>query len=83
MLCHLRYMCNYTLHNYFCLIVSFDNLHKKYLYFKYHVPNRQFNLLNISKLQIACFYHTYFKNHKLLNMMASNKMLIKERTFSH
>ena len=27
-LCHLRYMCNYTLQNHLCLIVSFDNLHK-------------------------------------------------------
>ena len=33
-LCHLRYMCNYTLQNNLCLIVSFDNLDKKYLYFK-------------------------------------------------
>ena len=40
------------------------------------------NLLNISKLQIACFYHTYFKNDRLLNMMTPNKMLLKERTFS-
>ena len=27
-LCHLRYMCNYTLQNHLCLIVSFDNLYK-------------------------------------------------------
>ena len=40
--CHLLYMFNYILQKHLCLIVSFDNLHKKYLYFKYHVPNRQF-----------------------------------------
>ena len=39
---------SFTLHvqlhltNNLCLIASFDNLHKKYLYFKLYVPNRQF-----------------------------------------
>ena len=72
-------MCNYTLQNHLCLFVPFDNLHKKYLDFKYHVPSRQ--LPYISKLQIARFYHTYFKNYRLLNTMTTNKTLIKERTF--
>ena len=39
------------------------------------------NLLNIPKLQITCNYHTYFKNYRLLNTMAPNKMLIKEEPF--
>ena len=40
------------------------------------------NLINISKLQITCFYHTYCKNYRRLNTMTPNKMLIEERTFS-
>ena len=27
------------------------------------------NYLTVSKLQISCFYHNYFKNYKLLNMI--------------
>ena len=27
------------------------------------------NYLTVAKLQTSCFYHTYFKNYKLLNMI--------------
>ena len=27
------------------------------------------NYLTVLKLQISCFYHNYFKNYKLLNMI--------------
>ena len=79
-LCHLRYMCNCTLQNHLCLIVAFVIFIKSI-----HILSTMFlidNLLNISKLQIACFYHTYFKNYRLLNTMTPNKMLMKESTFS-
>ena len=73
-------MCNYTLQiiyvQYFLLIIFIKSI---------FILSNMFlidNLLNISQLQIACFYHTYFKNYRLLNTMTPTKMLIKERTFS-
>ena len=30
---------------------------------------RKDNYLTVSKLQTFCFYHNYFKNYKLLNMI--------------
>ena len=39
------------------------------------------NLLNISKLQTACFDHKNSKNYKLLNMTTLKKALCKVRIF--
>ena len=34
-----------------------------------HTMCGKINYLTISKLQTSCFYHNYFKNSKLLNMI--------------
>ena len=34
----------------------------------------------VSKLHTSCFYHNYFKNYKLLNMITPNKMVNMVRT---
>ena len=34
-----------------------------------HTMFGKYNYLSVSKLQTSCFYHNYFKNYKLLNMI--------------
>ena len=40
------------------------------------------NWLTVSKLQTSCFYHNYFKNYKLLNVITPPKMVNRIRTIS-
>ena len=40
------------------------------------------NYLTVSKLLTYCFYHNYFKNYKLLNMITRNKIVNMVRTIS-
>ena len=40
------------------------------------------NYLTVSKLHISCFFHNYFKNYKLLNMIIPNKMVNMVRAIS-
>ena len=35
----------------------------------------KYNYLTVSKLQKSCFYHNYFENYKLLNMITPNKIV--------
>ena len=40
------------------------------------------NYLTVPKLHPSCFYHNYFKNYRLLNMITPNKMVNMVRTIS-
>ena len=40
------------------------------------------NYLTISKLHTSCFFHNYFQNYELLNMITPNKMVNMVRTIS-
>ena len=40
------------------------------------------NYPTVSKLHTSCFYHNYYKNNELLNMITPNKMVNIVRTIS-
>ena len=64
----------------FCYIVSFYKL--LHGYFRLKNMSLKDNLLIISKLKTACFYHKNFRRYKLLNMTTPTKTLCTVRTFS-
>ena len=62
-----------------CSIVSFYNLHNKYLDFKYHVPKRQ--LAGYFKTANSLFLsHIKYKVKHIVSK-TSNKMVNKEKQF--
>ena len=56
-------------------MVSFDNFLNKH--FKLEYMSLKDNLLTISKLQTACFYHKKSKSYKLLNMTTLKKCYVR------
>ena len=65
--CHLRYTFNYVFWSKFNFISSIMGI------YVLHIMFGKDNHLTVSKLQTSCFYHSYVKNYKLLNMITPQK----------